>query len=342
MNDQIVFVIGAGASAEVNLPVGTSLKDEISTLLDIKFENAGTRRFSGDYLLEQSFRLIDRRDINPLLYASWKIRDALPLAASIDNFLDAHSNDEFINVSGKLAIVRAIGEAEKRSLLFVDRRQPSDSLSFDAIKDTWYVRLWRVLSENCGFDDFKERLNSVSFIVFNYDRCLEHFLRYAIRQYYLVSDQIATDLLKKIRFFHPYGKIGDFRIFDAPGGLDFGELPDANKLLSLGKKISTFSEGVDNDHSDITTLRSFVSSANRLVFLGFAYHPMNLDVLFAGHSKNIDSISSISGTTFGISNVNSQQIKKDISARTGIDLISFANETASDFFDSHSRILSLR
>ncbi len=33
-----VFVIGAGASKEANLPTGIELKDKISALLDIRFD----------------------------------------------------------------------------------------------------------------------------------------------------------------------------------------------------------------------------------------------------------------------------------------------------------------
>ena len=44
----LVLVLGAGASKEVNLPIGTELKSEIARLLDIRFE-FGSRQKSGDY-----------------------------------------------------------------------------------------------------------------------------------------------------------------------------------------------------------------------------------------------------------------------------------------------------
>ena len=47
------------------------------------------------------------RDVNPILHAAWKIRDALPQAISIDNFLDSRP-DPHIELCGKLAIAKAI------------------------------------------------------------------------------------------------------------------------------------------------------------------------------------------------------------------------------------------
>jgi hypothetical protein len=51
-----VFVIGAGASNEVDLPVGTGLKDEIAGFLNIKFEN-GLHQISGDQTIWEAVRV---------------------------------------------------------------------------------------------------------------------------------------------------------------------------------------------------------------------------------------------------------------------------------------------
>lgn len=44
-----VFVIGAGASKEANLPTGEELKSSISSFLDIRFEY--NTQIKGDYLI---------------------------------------------------------------------------------------------------------------------------------------------------------------------------------------------------------------------------------------------------------------------------------------------------
>ena len=58
---------------------------------------------SGDRKIMEAFRLYVQqsetasKDINPYLRESWHIRDALPQAISIDNFLDNQRNNEKIN-----------------------------------------------------------------------------------------------------------------------------------------------------------------------------------------------------------------------------------------------------
>jgi hypothetical protein len=84
-----VLVVGAGASKEAELPTGDELKQKIAEVLDIRF-NDGVIRSSGDALIEEAFRRMTREvsghsDINPFLHVCWRIRDAMPLAASIDN-----------------------------------------------------------------------------------------------------------------------------------------------------------------------------------------------------------------------------------------------------------------
>ena len=121
-----VFVLGAGASKEVGLPVGAELKRNISDSLNIRFEN-GYNQSGGDYEITQALRLLvergtpPSRDINPYLREAHKIREGMPLAISIDNFIDVHSGNELLETCGKFAIISNILNAEDRSKLQVDR-----------------------------------------------------------------------------------------------------------------------------------------------------------------------------------------------------------------------------
>ena len=54
MERKTVFVIGAGASSEVNLPTGYELKEKISKLLDIRFD--WYKQISGDRTITDSLR----------------------------------------------------------------------------------------------------------------------------------------------------------------------------------------------------------------------------------------------------------------------------------------------
>jgi hypothetical protein len=150
-NKSLVLVLGAGSSEEVDLPVGAELKRQIAERLDIRFQDYARQPGSGDDKLLQAFRLASVRsdgsqgDINQLLDVSRLIRDAMPQAISIDNFIDSHRNDERIAFCGKLAIARCILEAEARSKLLVDRSNIYNKLDFGAIENTWFTH-----SSNCS------------------------------------------------------------------------------------------------------------------------------------------------------------------------------------------------
>ncbi|WP_428357229.1 hypothetical protein [Methyloprofundus sp.] len=127
MDINTVFVIGAGAGAskEANLPTGRELKDKISRLLDIRFDFH--QQEHGDYQIVNALRELVKGedgkngDINPYIHEAWHIRDALPQAISIDNFIDSQRGNEKIAICGKLAIVRSILDAEKNSILFFEK-----------------------------------------------------------------------------------------------------------------------------------------------------------------------------------------------------------------------------
>jgi len=51
VSKKTTYVIGASASKEANLPVGSELKDKIARLLDIKYD---FHQVSGDHLIEKA------------------------------------------------------------------------------------------------------------------------------------------------------------------------------------------------------------------------------------------------------------------------------------------------
>ncbi|MCD4813844.1 hypothetical protein K8S19_09170 [bacterium] len=121
-----VFIIGAGASAEVGLPVGNLLKLQIAGLLNIEYDHVQTKgdRKIGE-ALENKFASVQGA-LQKHVEAARCIRNALPSAPSIDNFIDSHRGNESIELCAKLAIIRSILTAEKNSMLFVDSSKPMD------------------------------------------------------------------------------------------------------------------------------------------------------------------------------------------------------------------------
>ncbi|HEU4550857.1 MAG TPA: hypothetical protein VFS01_14250, partial [Rhizomicrobium sp.] len=139
INGKTVFIVGAGASEEAGLPIGSKLAQSIAGLLDIKFRH-GYEQFSGSYQISAALRAFVNSagsdDINPYLHAGRAIRDAAPLALSIDNFIDAHRGDKGIELCGKLAISQAILRAEQGSKLHFDQNK-GQRLDTPHLADTW-------------------------------------------------------------------------------------------------------------------------------------------------------------------------------------------------------------
>lgn len=317
-NRKTLVVIGAGASHEYGLPTGEMLKNRIASLLNIRFEN-GTRLASGDGIicdaLSEAIRRRDQkaRDINLYLHAGWRIREAMPLAISIDNFLDAHRGDKELELCGKLAITRAILEAERSSTLYFDQHNQS-SIDFNASKEYWLNSFFQLLTENCRADDLPYRLEKIVLIIFNYDRCVEHFLFFALQTHYGINSAAAADLVRSIKIFHPYGQVGELSCLSGEHAVEFGAEPNAKELVDLSGEIRTFTEGNDPKLSDIEEIRDQLAKSNIVMFLGFAYHRLNLELIRSEDLRHSDpEATRYFGTALGISNSDCGVIMRDLS-----------------------------
>jgi len=346
MTRKTVFVVGAGASKEANLPTGYELKGEISRLLDIRFDWRDQK--SGDYLITQALRNHVREhaehpgDINPYIHEAWHIRDALPQAISIDNLIDSQRGNEKLALCGKLAIVRSILAAEHKSLLYFQRDRADSNISFKTLSESWYLPFFQLLTENCCADDLDERFKNVALIVFNYDRCIEHFLKNALQNYYRIPDAKAAELVGSIDILHPYGKVGLLPWQGTSSTMEFGAEPNSEQLLQLAHDIKTFTEGTDPESSEILAIRSHIASAKRLVFIGFAFHKLNMNLISAQDLAEADaSTIKVYSTTLGISESDKDVVSDMINDLYGDRLsIRMANVTCRDLFSEYWRSLS--
>lgn len=282
-NKSLVLVVGAGASTEADLPDGDALKQRIADILDIRYKFG--IKVSGDKLLNKALRILAStngehhpKNLSALLNSAWLIRDAMPQAQSIDHFIDSHRKDTRIAQCGRLAIARCILKAEASSKMKVDRS--NNKIDFTGLKATWFNEFFQLVSENCTPEDLPERLAKVAVISFNYDRCIEHFLHSSFQNYYGVSPGRATELMSGLDIYHPYGIVGPLPWMGPTFSIDFGATPDPGQLLELSQSLKTFTEGTDEKSSDIVAIRTVLQTAKRVVFLGFAFHQLNLELLY--------------------------------------------------------------
>jgi hypothetical protein len=286
-----LFVVGAGASAEIDLPVGNTLLETIAKKLNIAFQD-GVRLSSGDPEIADVLRHYARRrneSQNDYYQKGRMIGQAAPVAPSIDNFLDAHKQDKALQFCGKLGIVASILEAERRSKLFTEEsRGVVDDLG--RLNGTWYTAFMKMLVERVDRDEIESVFDNISFVTFNYDRCIQKFLHVALQKYYGISSGRAADLISKLEIIHPYGSVGALP-FLASGrsALSYGENLRGVELIEAAARIRTFTEQVEDENS-LSAMRESVSRAETLVFLGFAFHPQNMDLLDVGIGSNVQRV----------------------------------------------------
>ena len=331
-----VIVVGAGASREAGLPTNDQLKKTIVRDLDIRFD---IRQISGDRTIASALDTCG--GINRYLPACWRIRDALPQAMSIDHFINAHQGNRDIELSGKLAIAKSILKAERNSLLYINQPNMNNNFNFASIEKTWLNAFWQRISENCQAEGLRKRLSSIVLIIFNYDRCVEHFLYQSIQNYYGLGPEEAASLVTTMEIYHPYGVVGSLPWTHGLDRMEFGATPNYQALARIAAQIKTFAEGMDPEESDIEKIRDHMKTTDTLVFLGFAYHRQNLELLKLPKSRPERMIRCY-GTTFGISDADLEEIKSELLDLCGAWLVrnEEKNLTCRDFWDTYRKALS--
>lgn len=284
MSNRIVFILGAGTSREAGLPDGEQLKDHIEKILNFDSPDhhfkEDTKELLNALALESKIASENHVDLNGFRAACARIRRAIPSEPSIDTYINKNPNGE-IELCSKLAIVSAILRAECDSKEFKTEDNYHSRIDFRNFSDTWFFQFANLLFDT-EKDLLPERLQTITLIIFNYDRCVEHYLLHKLVTSYGIETEEAADILRNLGIYHPYGAVGQLPWSKGNESVDFGKVVGGEKLLGIARQIKTFSErieGADDSLSEIFKIRNAVATADRLVFLGFAFHKMNLKLL---------------------------------------------------------------
>jgi hypothetical protein len=351
MTIKTVFVIGAGASKEAGLPTGDQLKTHISRLLSVRENDFHNASFE-DNLLFQALHVLSRTsekpngDIKPYINAAKHLCDALPQARSIDSFIDSQPENEHIANCGKLGILRSILEAEKNSKLHIDSSNIYNKMKFSGLANTWYTPFFQILTGGKAKTDLVERFKSATLIIFNYDRCVEHFLFHTLKNYYRIEDKEAAELINQLNIYHPYGSVGSLPwAFNNNSNtvIDFGEERlGVSQLLTLKDTIKTFTEGTDPNSSDISAIKTHMLEANRLIFLGFAFHELNMELIAPNMPITKPSNKpKCFASTFEISESDKKVIQEHIERLYETEIsVKMTNSKCNEFFSEFSRSLA--
>lgn len=306
-----VFVIGAGAGFDFDMPLGADLVRAIAELLR-GVEPRTMQGRSGDFWtcvrvwLESEGRGFDQNIVNAIM----RLSRAIHFAKSIDTLIN-DAKDPDVKAIGKIAISYVLGQAEKtvpflydtgvKSIMdvlentirstgplkeidtFSAKQFKSSQIGDKKIKisfsETWFTAFFRELRAGLSVEEFQHRLSHVTVVNFNYDRLLEYFLLLAIRQYDGVSFSVAQSWLSKMTHIHPYGTLADPAQYVADrqdSGVPIGMFTPENNANSP-KNIRTFDEGVLKENHKI--ISKAVSRAKKLILLGYGFHKQNNTLL---------------------------------------------------------------
>jgi hypothetical protein len=207
---------------------------------------------------------------------------------SVDAFLEYRP--EFIHL-GKTAIAEALIPFEDEEKLF-------------SSKNNWMGYLLEKL--NAPLDKFDK--NRLSVITFNYDRSVEWYLFKALRARYGLNPQRAQELLHHVPIIHVHGILGGLPW--EQNGREYIPRPERNGVYLARERIKIIHEEIKKD-PEFEHARQAMINAHRIIYLGFGYHPVNVQRIatyFTGRR-----VTHVFGSAFGLTKIEQASVLKRLS-----------------------------
>jgi len=339
IRSKTTLIVGAGASCELQLPSNDELLNRIGQGFD--FSRFGTDLQTKDsvllaqYVQKMSGRL--GKSDKDLHRAAERLRIASKIGRSIDSVIDQHDTDPMIAAFAKLGIVHFICQAEAKSILRLTPRYPGE-LPIQGT-DTWLYELGQMVTSGVPRSKVEQSLDDLSIISFNYDRSIEHFLPYAYTIAFGMELKEAQQIVAaKLRIIHPYGTVGRLPWQSGDGAdCEWGTEQPWN-IHNLSQLIRTTSD-VSRDHQMMTEIRGVVSTAKRIVFLGFGFQPQNVDLLV---DYGLSHDPEVAATVYGLSQSNRTSVVRMLKRKMGIEndeLLLIMNAKCIDMMRDFSMLL---
>lgn len=303
--EKTVFVLGAGSSKEVGMPLGTELKQKIVSMYAYHGHNGKifqARDKIADLALKQ---VLNEKQIKEIFE---QFNRALQTVDSIDDYLARFPNDSDLQLCAKVGIVSSIINSEKKSYL----SNPVNT----GVNGTWLPLFLKNLIKQISIEEVDDYLfNNLTIINFNYDRCLERYLSIGLSDAYSIDFMETSEWVKRLRILRPYGCIGSFWK-DNDNYVEFGELSGteslkAEKLVALSKGILTYSE--KNDQEELyKEIREVIFQATNVIFLGFGFHDQNMDLIKQKTNAVSNNHRNVFSTMLGLSDNDQLRLELDL------------------------------
>lgn len=300
-SNKVVFVLGAGASAEFGeqFPLGSALKDRIADHLRAEISDIPDPGFDGDRKFGPITLAYIRavRSTTGLREAMHQIMHSVHDYGSIDDLLNDWKDRPDMQFVAKIAISLIIAKGESGSPINrLDlQNETGTQTAFTELGSTWLSALTRTfLKDRISRREVHKALEQAVFINFNYDRSVERFLFHAFITRCQLPVSQAINALERVRIIHPYGSLGALK-FDRPQD---GYGIDKLDLNMAANQIRTYNEEL-SDKFAINEIRNLCKFAKRTYMLGFGFHRANVDLLFGDRANPVSSTSTFKGPIFG-------------------------------------------
>lgn len=290
-----VFVLGAGASQPFGLPLGNELYQRV---IDHFAQNTS---HTNEFFKVTSFA---ERDLRPFV-------EALHYSGltSVDAFLERRT--EFVDI-GKAVMALELMKGEIHGNLW-------------NASQNWMKYLYTRMSTDT-LEQFAQ--NTVSFITYNYDRTLEHFLHTSLMNTYGKSEEKCAEVLSKIAIKHLHGRLGYLPWQSERDVVPFGLNPiDARYMEICQREIRIVHEDIADRDTDFNIARRILHEAKLIYFMGFGYGAKNVERLMFEQVKAEHA----EGTAAGLTNKESTAITAVFQGKVrlhDVDCLRFLRERA--------------
>jgi hypothetical protein len=276
-----VFILGAGASIPYGFPSGYKL---VSDIID-NLSNVDKVRILAS--VSEELHGSDNKFYDNNIKS---LKESLSMAVveSIDDFLEARP--EYLSI-GKAAIAQALIPYETEQTLF--NRNPDKN---------WYSMIFEVLRKDIG--KLEDRL--ISFITFNYDRSLEHYLYTQLRNFLNIPIDESKKIMDKIPIIHIYGHIGNLEWQDTSDVRNYQPHAYEHQILVAMKRLLVIHEG-NQVNENIMEAQRLIHQCEKIRLLGYGFHDTNterLNLVVSGTGKDIRA------TSYGLSKLQRINIAK--------------------------------
>lgn len=275
-----VFILGAGGSQPFGYPTGQELRKLILDNL----------RHPPDMNNVKRYKLFDEIGYSEGEICKFIESFRKSTLYSIDAFLE--KRPEFLKV-GKVAIADALIPYEKENRLF-------------SANGDWYGYIFNRIAPKY-LEMFAK--NKISFVTFNYDRSLEHYLFNSLLNTYGKTDEDVVGVMRQIKIIHIYGQL-DYLPWQKENGQAYN--PErryrSGYLEKSAETIQIVHEDVDINKNEIfKEVHGLIQAARNIYFLGFGYYDINLDRL---KIRDFIQNRNVQGTSLGIESSKKRDINR--------------------------------